>query len=60
MNITEEYLVPFSNSEKPDFPTSVRSLFYLLTPKESSFENVTQVPNYTDSVSHCAKFRFII
>lgn len=49
MNSTSDYLIPHSNAPRPDFLTSLRSLFYLLTPKESAFKDVTLVPNYTDN-----------
>lgn len=49
MSNSTDYLIPHSHSVKPDYLTSLRSLFYLLTPKESSFKDVTEVPNYTDN-----------
>jgi len=47
MNTT--YLLPHSNSVRPDFLTSLRSLFYLLPPSQTKFKDVTLVPNYTDN-----------
>lgn len=48
---SEAFLIPHSNSDKLTFLDSFRSLFYFLLPKETSFKDITYVPNYTASVS---------
>lgn len=37
----------------------LRSMFYLITPNESSYEKLQDVPNYIDKVSFCKGLFFV-
>ena len=51
LNVSQNELIPHSNSVKPNTFESFRSLFYLLLPSESQYRDVSEVPNYTAAVS---------
>ncbi|XP_002128466.2 alkylglycerol monooxygenase-like isoform X1 [Ciona intestinalis] len=52
MNVNNTLLDPHSNTYRPGFAESFRSLFYVLLPSESSFSDVSKVPNYIDAALH--------
>ncbi|CAK8686134.1 unnamed protein product [Clavelina lepadiformis] len=49
MNVSQITLVPHLEAYKPGFFESLRSLFYFLLPSESSFRDVSHVPDYTSA-----------
>ena len=60
-NLSGNDLIPHSNSVKPNLVESFRSLFYLILPSESKFEDVSRVPDYTSAVSMlCNKFTYLL
>ena len=50
-NVSEISLIPHSQAQRPSVAEGFRSLFYALSPAESSFKDVSQVPKYMDTVS---------
>lgn len=42
-------LVPFAHAHKPSYEESIRAIFYLLSPEESTFKDISNVPNYLDN-----------
>lgn len=41
------------------FLLNLRAMFYMVTPSETSFEKLEDVPNFVDEVTMCLWFIFI-